>query len=610
MAVRNRRRRVRIENQQTNRQTSQESAPSPLRLFLLSLFSRYKSRPGWTPNIFTVFVSLLVIRICAAFRNGIADCDETYNYWEPLHYMLYGYGFQTWEYSPQFALRSYAYLMPYKMVAELGLMVQGNEKLVAFYTVRIVQGAICALAETYLYDSVVWRFGKGAARMYWIFMMTSPGMFRAATELLPSSFGMIATTAAFAAWYVGEYPRAILFVAMGSLLGWPYIALLGLPLALHVISRRGWRYFSYYALISGFLFFALMVPIDSYYFGRLKFAPLEAIMYNVMPKEGTGPSIFGVEDWSFYGINLFLNMNISFLLVITAYPLLWLVDAYMRKVWENRSEALSRIIFLSPCFIWLFVFGKQPHKEERFLAPVYPLIAVCGAVAFDDWISLIGLRRTKNSVGRLSRWVISVVAVLVCATIGISRIVAVDDGYKAPFQTFQKFTTDELLEGLGPRNAPKSFTEPSAKINVCYGNEWYRFPSNFFVPSERFQIRFIRRDFKGLLPKYFQKGPGGTRVIPRGMNEFNTEDPAQFLNDTSLCHYFVGLKISESGSIEQDNENPIALKDRLLLFSEKFLDAERSPSFYRAFYIPGRTPKKVKYGKYQIFRNLDALPIK
>ena len=30
--------------------------------------------------------------------NIIHDCDEVYNYWEPLHYLLYGYGKQTWEY--------------------------------------------------------------------------------------------------------------------------------------------------------------------------------------------------------------------------------------------------------------------------------------------------------------------------------------------------------------------------------------------------------------------------------------------------------------------------------------------------------------------------------
>ena len=37
-------------------------------------------------------------RSTSAAFNIVHDCDEIYNYWEPLHYLLYGYGMQTWEY--------------------------------------------------------------------------------------------------------------------------------------------------------------------------------------------------------------------------------------------------------------------------------------------------------------------------------------------------------------------------------------------------------------------------------------------------------------------------------------------------------------------------------
>lgn len=43
-----------------------------------------------------------------------------FNYWEPLHYLYKGYGFQTWETSPQYAIRSWAYtilwLLPSKIL--------------------------------------------------------------------------------------------------------------------------------------------------------------------------------------------------------------------------------------------------------------------------------------------------------------------------------------------------------------------------------------------------------------------------------------------------------------------------------------------------------------
>lgn len=46
----------------------------------------------------SAFAILAVFRLLSAFYNIVHDCDEVYNYWEPLHYLLYGYGMQTWEY--------------------------------------------------------------------------------------------------------------------------------------------------------------------------------------------------------------------------------------------------------------------------------------------------------------------------------------------------------------------------------------------------------------------------------------------------------------------------------------------------------------------------------
>ena len=36
----------------------------------------------------------LTVRLSAAVWSTVADCDETFNYWEPMHFLLYGKGFQ------------------------------------------------------------------------------------------------------------------------------------------------------------------------------------------------------------------------------------------------------------------------------------------------------------------------------------------------------------------------------------------------------------------------------------------------------------------------------------------------------------------------------------
>jgi alpha-1,2-mannosyltransferase len=50
-------------------------------------------------------------------------------------------------------------------------------------------------------------------------------------------------------------------------------------------------------------------------------------------------------------------------------------------------------------YLWLGVFWSQPHKEERFLFPAYPLICLAAAITIDSgqklWYFLF--RRYKAS---------------------------------------------------------------------------------------------------------------------------------------------------------------------------------------------------------------------
>lgn len=39
----------------------------------------------WTPTGYTAFKALLSARLCAAIWSNISDCDETYNFWEPVN---------------------------------------------------------------------------------------------------------------------------------------------------------------------------------------------------------------------------------------------------------------------------------------------------------------------------------------------------------------------------------------------------------------------------------------------------------------------------------------------------------------------------------------------
>jgi Alg9-like mannosyltransferase family len=70
------------------------------------------------PFVF-VFSILLIPRLLAAQYSIIGDCDEVFNYWEPTHYLVHGTGFQTWEYSPTYAIRSWAYVAIHALIVKV-----------------------------------------------------------------------------------------------------------------------------------------------------------------------------------------------------------------------------------------------------------------------------------------------------------------------------------------------------------------------------------------------------------------------------------------------------------------------------------------------------------
>ena len=53
---------------------------------LVCVFYRSVGRGGqvWAPEGSTAFKCLLSARFCAALLSNISDCDETFNYWEPV----------------------------------------------------------------------------------------------------------------------------------------------------------------------------------------------------------------------------------------------------------------------------------------------------------------------------------------------------------------------------------------------------------------------------------------------------------------------------------------------------------------------------------------------
>lgn len=74
------------------------------------------------------FYVFLVANLIAAAFAPIQDCDETFNYWEPTHYLSHGYGLQTWEYSPDYSIRSWLYVALHSAVGSFRRLLPRSNK--------------------------------------------------------------------------------------------------------------------------------------------------------------------------------------------------------------------------------------------------------------------------------------------------------------------------------------------------------------------------------------------------------------------------------------------------------------------------------------------------
>ncbi|XP_042199846.1 alpha-1,2-mannosyltransferase ALG9-like [Callorhinchus milii] len=103
---------------------------------------------------------------------------------------------------------------------------------------------------------------------------------------------MYTTLIAMSGWYTETHGLAVLGVAAGAIIGWPFSAALGLPIAFDLLFvKRKTRSFVTWTLVALLLFLVPLVAVDSYYYGRLVVAPLSIVMYNVFTPHG--PDIYG-----------------------------------------------------------------------------------------------------------------------------------------------------------------------------------------------------------------------------------------------------------------------------------------------------------------------------
>ena len=261
--------------------------------------------------------------------------------------------------------------------------------------------------------------------------------------------------------------------------------------------------------------------METFFYHKAVLVPWNIVAYNVFSGAGKGPEIFGTEPADFYIRNLLLNFNVWFILALAAGPILF--ASYMFRKYVSALGAFRSLIFITPFYMWLGIFSLQPHKEERFMYPAYPFLALNAAIALHSILAWIGSADPGTLIGRVPpalKFVVVLSGVLGSIALGVLRTIGNVTAYEAPLKIY------DSLDRI---------TEKGTDASLCLGKEWYRFPTSFFLPND-IHARVVKSEFRGLLPGQFSEAKTGfglfpgTWLIPSGMNDQNIEDPAKYVS--------------------------------------------------------------------------------
>ncbi|ETO14282.1 Plasmid Maintenance Protein containing protein [Reticulomyxa filosa] len=557
----------------------------------LSKISKEISGPKESsPITFGLLLVTLSIRLLSALYNPISDCDETFNYWEPTSYLVQGVGFQTWEYSPKFALRSYAYLLPQKWVGDVLLQQVGMKDTVKiFYVMRVCLCLQYFASEALLMRSVHKWFGNTTAKYTWFFMTFSSGMFNSCSAYLPQQFTTSCVMLSLALLMRNRVAASLAAFATACILGWPFACVLGVCLALELLRREGIVWFVTRSVAIGATLCGLCMLVDKVYFGKWMIAPLNIIAYNLHFAGGDkGQNLYGVEPWYYYVLNLTSNFNLVYYLmllcpVVTPMIPRLLIQVYRycldtcRKMkteslppWSDRNVHYCMLLIVAPCWLWYLLFTLQPHKEERFLFVIYPLICICAALVVTHHSAhAVAPRFLVTCLLRIRvQYFLCAVFLILSACRSFGQV----HYYRAPLQVWSRI--NPILAQLPVSSLDSSHNDTPL---VCVGKEWYRFPTSFFVRDAN--VQFLNTSFGGQLPAHFYNS---TDFFPTKFpfNDQNArESDGRYVPYTS-CNVIVDLWEQNDTA---EGYDPLLFR---VVDSYPFLHRSRVKFPSRAFYFP------------------------
>lgn len=539
-------------------------------------------------------------------------------------------GMQTWEYAHEYALRTYAYLMPLLVGGKIGqgglsllplsskmavvsvltptetssilvpalLESSSNnmDKTILFFLLRASLALTMASCEVFFFYALCQHAAKEAKYhvvvltplvVLWTagLLGTAAGMNHAAAAFLPSATWIMAYLLG-ASTLLLQKPRFFGIVAITATLatGWPFGAMILVPLGIRILFVQ-WKQGSllpylFFLSLATILVQAIVMLIDYHYYGKWTSATWNIFRYNAA---GSGDSLYGVEPLSYYIKNLLLNLN-----AVAVWGLFPLIVLYFS---QRRDGDILALLAPLPC--WIALTFPRPHKEERFLFPLYPILCLGAVLTLDATINAAGrfvaaVSRHKQVTLR-QRMVVHALVWLPCMALSLSRTMALAKYYTAPLTMYAHVAA--AAANLTVADDDDDDPNPRPLV-VCTCGEWYRYPSSFYLPS-KVHFGFLPSSFTGQLPQPFSVhgSRSASQSVLQPFNDQNQHEETRYMTDLQTqCDWIVDL-------LESDDCRPPA--SATVVATAPFLDAAATSSVHRVLYLPFLHETALKSGKVQ-----------
>mmetsp|Transcript_14146 Transcript_14146/g.29748 ORF Transcript_14146/g.29748 Transcript_14146/m.29748 type:complete len:583 (+) Transcript_14146:480-2228(+) len=508
---------------------------------------------------------------------------------------------QTWEYAPQYALRTYAYLVPMAATAKFfqvlldllpqtlvkqlyailslqnthtsslspssdvyTLLLGSSDKPLLFAILRSFLAFISCYSELSFLSSIYDIISPTLAHWTALCNATAAGNFHASQAYLPSSTVMILWRLSAANQLRGKDTISIFWGLVAVLaVGWPFCAVLFIstgfwalwkagfstPFDKHTTSSNEPKGQSWIAqvvrVVIRTIFYTIAIQstimaVDFYHYGKIVSPVWNIFAYNA---QSGGDELYGVEPLSYYIKNLTLNFNLVAMLAILALPLIMLRILAERPVTLAKETASShnsdslKILLLVPMYVWIGIVFPRSHKEERFLFPIYPVLCFGASITIDEIFDAFDGLVRKNMTKIRSKTSKLLTGLVLLSPSAVISI-------SRSFALYHHYSAplaiyQRLYSDISTR---LNLSNNESTVLVCTAGEWYRFPSSFYLPSNA-QLGFLKSSFSGQLPQAFTEfGSTNQSVkVQKGkFNDVNKEEMDRYV-DIQQCSYVVEL---------------------------------------------------------------------